>query len=454
MSTLVIQEYGKLTSPFREASLEALTAALSTAPVRLEPCADALWLAASHHVGWIPFRLDGDSHVLVVVPKGTPAGREAESVTRFFDFVLAAEGLAHQNSSDEAGWTPLGTSSIWPVVLGTVFVRAMDELVKNDLRRGYRWHTEQLTGSIRGRLDVSLHSKFMHLGRAHHLPCTWEEYELDFLDNQVLKAALGALRLRRRMLAGIVDDSSLLPVAPGWIDDALATVLSRRIGVDELRKVTMRRHSSRYQRALTIASVLLRSSSEAASGELAGWTISAHHVFERLCARIAQNAAQSLGLRASTQGFEGLATAPLHLTRLHGIAGNQLKPDMLIHDSRNAIAIGDAKYKEIFEDTEPSTPTGTRSSAIRLHRSSNADLYQLFAYLRASRCNHGFFMAPYWDAKPGAVAAGRDVGLEYVVSPLDDEPVHLVVIGLNMMASAADVLREGERCLREWLNHY
>jgi hypothetical protein len=338
------------------------------------------------------------------------------------------------------------------VLLARAFVHALEDLVRNDLRKGYRWRSESLAGALRGRLDAPRHAVWAQTGRAHRLPCTWEEYDSDFLDNRILVAAMEVLKRRHLALATVLGPTTALPRVPGWVADAFAEVHAARIGQGDLDRALSGRPSPRYHRALGLANVLLRSSSGASTGTHGGWTVNAHEVFEGLCEIVTRRAAEDLGFRFGSQGFNGVADATHHLTLLRGHPSHELKPDLVLHNGRQALAVGDAKYKQLFEVSDGPPPSGVRAATQRLHDAKSADLYQIFVYLRASRCPRGFLIAPYWDPRPGALAADLDESLEFGTSPLDGADARLAVVGLNLMSPAADVVHWGARTLLRWLS--
>lgn len=451
MPVHLLAEYRECVIDVHPEQFGRLAAALRGAPVTLALTQQGLLLRAGHDVGWFPFRLGDEVSVVVVVPKGSPEESEAEAVARFFDLVAALDGLPPQAPPRDAGWSTLGVPSLWPVVLGRAYVQALEDLVRNDLRKGYRWRSEALAGAVRGRLDAARHAVWVHTGRAHLLPCTWEEYDLDFLDNRILVAAMEALARRHLALAPLLGRDASLPRVPGWVADAFAPVPSIRIGPGDLDRACAGRLSPRYRRALALARVLLRASAGTTTGDLEGWTINANRVFQRLGEAVTREAVLSLGLRSSSQGFGGVEGATRHLTRLRGREAHELQPDLVVHDGRRVVAVGDSKYKKLFEASDGPPLADVRAASQRLHDAKSADLYQLFVYLRSSRCSRGFFIAPYWDARPGAPPAGLDESLELITSPHEGRAARLAVVGLNLMAPAAEVVRAGARALRQWL---
>ncbi len=453
MATLVLPEHGRLSLDFAADEIGAFRSSLRGAPVRIEATEAGFDLVASHDVGWLPFRTGAGSGVIVIVPKGSRYGEEDEAVARFFDIVLVAQGLGALSPGEAlTGWGTAGVSGLWPIVVGRSFLHALEDLVRNDLRKGYAWRSENLVGRVRGRLHTMRHLALTHRGRGHHMPCTWDEFDWDHLDNRILKAAARVVELRRRALAEVVQERRSLPSVPGWVSDALEAVPDVGIVGLDLERSRAGLRSHRYERALGLARMLLRSSSGATTGNLAGWTINANKAFEELSAQIAERVALRLDLKRTGQRFPCLPGVSPHLMRVGGdLERNVLRPDIVLHDGHSVVALGDAKYKELFEDREASLPTSVQASTSRLLGLVSADLYQVFVYLRAARCPCGFFVVPYWDGRSGVAAAEVHTGLEFAVAPLDSRPVRLAVLGLNLMAPASKIVKQGAEELASWV---
>lgn len=444
MTTWVVREHGRAPLSLPAEEVGALAAGLRGADVRVEAGSGGFELVAGGRVGWVPVRTPSRQGIVVVVPKGAPGRTEAEAVRRFFELALCAEGVVPRWTAERAGTAEGAIACVWPLLLGQLYTDALADLLRNDLRRGYVSREEVRVGSVVGAIDRRRHAALALSGRAHHLPCRWEEFEHDHLDNRVLKAAARAVRLRLDGLRGVVADPRSLPAFPGWIEEALAPVSAHRPTAAELAQTRRGPRTHRYARALGLARLVLRAADGEARGELRGWSIASSDVFERFAARVVSGCGAHVVLRNT---FEG-SGRPTHLSRVRGRAANELRPDMVVMHGGAVLAVGDAKYKRVLEGDPPPS---VDASVERLLAVGNADLYQLFTYLRAACCPRGFFVVPFWDDRPGAPVVELSRDLAFLVPPLDDGRVEVVALGLNGFAPVAAVLREGAVALAEWL---
>ncbi len=411
-------------------------------------------VGASHQVGFFPFQVMDRIATVTVVPKGTPEGAEAAGVGHFLELVLLSEGAKSSCPADLEGWSPATPGVMWPLILARTYVDAIDALIKRELRKGYRWRSKTLSARVEGSLDISKHLRLRRRGRAHHMPCTWEDFDWDHRLNQVLKAALGVVERRRVLLLSAAGRAShsLLPVTRGRVTRALAPVSD--LPVPRARAASHRtptRLPPAYRRCLALARLVLDSTAGATAGLLPGVAFSAHLVFEKACEALVAEAARQLGVCARRQTFGPLQNVHNTLNRVGGVDKNLMKPDLVLHDRSRALAVGDAKYKELFEEKDSGLPGSTRDAVQQLTRMSSADLYQMFVYLRASNCQRGFFMLPFWSGAAEQSACVVDESLVYTFSPLDGPLVEMRVFGLDLLAPVGCLRADTVAALTGWL---
>jgi hypothetical protein len=456
MFDVVLREHGSELLALPADAALALAAAVKPLPLWVEVQPDGrVAVGATHHVGYFPLPLAGEVATVTVVPKGTPPGQSSEGVGRFVELVLMASGSSGHEYATPEGWSPDHPAALWPLVVARAYVEALDELVHREFRKGYRWRSEDLKGRVEGTLDLTGHLRRRRRGRAHQIPCTWEDFDWDHRVNRVLKAALGVVERRRALVlsAAGVGSHRLLPPAKGRVRRAFSQVGD--LAVAKARAAAHRSPSRlppAYRRCLALARLVLDSSSGAAAGLLPGVSFSAHQVFEKACESLVAEASVALGLRARTQTFGALPGVHNALTFVGEDAGNGMKPDLVLHDGHSVIAVGDAKYKELFEGSGAGHPGSPRDAVRRLVKMNNADLYQMFVYLRASGCRRGFFMVPFWNGEEMAPACVLDTSLAYAFSPLDDDEVELCAVGVDLLAPVGRIRRDVVLRLRQWLS--
>src|SRR5262249_31106271 len=127
-------------------------------------------------------------HVVAIYPKGAPSpldgdGRaEWASLNRFLDLVLVSRGYdPRERPAAELGAARGPARFLVLFALG--FTRALDELCRRDFRLYYR-REEAERAAVRGRVDLVRHSLNVFRGRGTRIPCRWEEFTTDHLDNR------------------------------------------------------------------------------------------------------------------------------------------------------------------------------------------------------------------------------------------------------------------------------
>lgn len=238
--------------------------------------------------------------------------------------------------------------------LADVYGRLTERALLQGLIQGYRMVEESLA-VVRGRIRES-HQMRRHYGLPLPIEVTYDDFTPDTPENRLLRAAV--IRLLR--LPGL---SKPVRRRLTRLDLKLADVTPPTRGVP-LEPWHPTRLNARYQPALRLAEVVMKSSSfePGADGlEIDGFVVDMAKVFEDfVCASL------GVALRRRTGGTRTQVVKHLD------VGGRiTMKPDLVwFDDADDPLAVVDAKYKAEKNDAFP-----------------NADLYQVFAYATALELN-------------------------------------------------------------------
>jgi 5-methylcytosine-specific restriction enzyme subunit McrC len=257
-------------------------------------------------------------------------------------------------ASDPRAWRddPAGLDDqpdLWPA-MAQVFARQADKALERGLLQGYRTE-ESAQLVLRGRLREADQLR-LHAGLAVPLEVRFDEYDIDIAENRLLRAATErllkvprvpviAVRRLRHLLGRLADVSRLVAGQP-------------------LPPSPTSRLNARYQPALALARMILRSRSVDVldSGVRAtGFLVNMNTVFEDFVTVALTEALAPYGGRCAAQDRHVLDVGRLI----------KLRPDLVRYGpAGRPVAVVDAKYKA-------ETPAGY----------PYADLYQLLAYCTA-----------------------------------------------------------------------
>lgn len=245
-------------------------------------------------------------------------------------------------------------------LLVRVLVGESKLLIRDGLLRDYR-PTEDTLAVMRGRLR--LRDQFLkRYGSLHRLECSFDEYDGDIAENQLLAAALSAaatharasaLRNETRMLAGVIGDICQPPTFdPDWYE----------------QRIHYGRRNSRYRAAHDVALLILRGLAlnnlhSVSHQGVNAFMVNMNVIFERFVSAIVEHALSGTGFRSSAQSGFRTVVIDESTNRTY----SSIRPDLMIaEDSSNRQVPVDIKYKLY----------GTA-------KVSSADVYQLFTYAYA-----------------------------------------------------------------------
>jgi 5-methylcytosine-specific restriction enzyme subunit McrC len=250
-----------------------------------------------------------------------------------------------------------------------LFAKVTEPAMARGLLQGYVQLEDRLT-TIRGRIRFAEQISRWN-GQIPPVEVTYDDYTIDIVENQLLKAA--ALRLAT--LGGRTPETSS---DLRRISFRLADVATIPYGGPSVPEVTWNRLNEHYRPAVELARLILQSTGlESASGSVTApsFMLNMAMIFERFVQRALRD---RLGLNDRTFP-ENSRSHPLRLDTGGLVA---LKPDLSWWEGPQCLFVGDCKYKRT-------------DSAIE-----HADLYQLLAYSVATDLPGGLLVYAAGEAEP------------------------------------------------------
>ncbi len=317
--------------------------------------------------------------------------------------------------------TELGRIKDLRLILALIYARAAEELLKKHLRRNYVIRVDRLNGRVKGKLLLTPYIRQqVARGQPQIAVCQYYELTPDTPLNRIVKAGL---RSAKRLVAS-AD-------CAGW--DHLSGALNRSLGlmgyVEDVRitradcaRVRLHAQNRYYETAFKLAQLLLFGNRfEYLSGEtgISGFFLDMNDLFERfvlgLLKRNNLEVDYQYGLKYSVDQTDS----------------RYMLPDYRIQTDSSDI-IGDAKYKEIFENTnrisDDETVVKTDLGSGLTVRISNSDIYQMVAYLDNAGVNNGVLFYP----------AMEDIGVPKLVTGFREKEIKIIGIDLSDINALID----------------
>lgn len=260
------------------------------------------------------------------------------------------------------------------------YLRSLSSLVRAGLVRRYRAEEDDL-GVVRGRLV--LHRQVgVHAMRIDRIACRFDDLTTDNAWNQVLKAALMAVR---PWAHGLESGRLWLEMA-----SALDEVSLRRDGLALGATLLADRQVNHYTSALRWATWILRLLSpdvRAGSSQAPELLFDMNKLFEAAVTTKLQR-------RASTVGLQLLAQhSGRYLAHLEGDCSKRffrLRPDLVLLAGQTLLAVADTKWSRLEMDRQGRLVPG------------DSHAYQLHAYVAAYPCEEAVLIYPWHGGLGGA----------------------------------------------------
>jgi hypothetical protein len=437
---LTLFEYGGCSEPVQAAMLydnrDSLQPYLKKRWLTLDfdkddkPC-----IRAADRVGVLPFSVDGESHLLLIAPKGCQQNPDL-GLLRFLE-LLAFDDGGTLPKDIASGWEGQLGSHRFLLFLARHYANLLKELCRRDFRSYYRAEEDALRGHIRGRLHLSGYARLAVQGKPHILPCRWDEFTVDNWDNRILWAA--AWRLKNVAAALDAQAAQLVWEPFRHLLSWFSPVAEVPITASDFHKSRLGRTSRYYRRALVWARLLLQGSDlPTAGGQVPPLVFDAPAAFEKFAEVVARAAIPDASWHHHFQQKSSFLT---------GQQCQSHQPDILLSGPDGLCVVGDTKYKDVLERAA-SARLGTTEEAHKVGITS-ADWNQLYVYMRMKAASSGFFVVPFWNAEGHSADLLDD--FQFTISPCEG-PVRVAVLGLNLLKPLKVVKHEAAKRMRDWLS--
>ena len=251
------------------------------------------------------------------------------------------------------------------------FVSSAKRAFGRGLLHGYRTQEEPLH-TVRGRIVVS-----EQIRRRFDIPfpveVRYDEFTDDILANRLVKAAAALLGDMHIQDAHLRDGLR-------WTNTLLGRVSPVHFSPRDLPSVPFDRLNEHYREVVELSRLILRYRAfELDRGDVRanGFLVDMNEVFQDFVTRALRET-----LRISNRTFRSDEALPKGLT-LDVKQRVRLKPDLSWWDASVCTFVGDAKYKDIYDEGAP-----------------NADLYQVLAYATALDLPGGLLIYAQGEADP------------------------------------------------------
>lgn len=415
------------------------------------------WIRPGTYVGIVPFRcgICNAAHVVAIYPKGAPSHTEPNekellnALGRFLDLLLFASDFDEKEEiPQDAGWRAISHGERFVAMLGVVFTLRLHELCRKDFRLYYRAEKDELKSRIRGRPDLVRHAINVIRGRGTYVPCRWEEFTPDHLDNRILNSArlyllgLGSYRPGKFLVKAFRQLRE--------VDSYFADVEEGSISPVDFRMTKLGRISSYYRITLQCAEwVLCGARALKTDQPMRPFVFDTASLFEKFAKRIIdETAASRNGWRSDHNPSALLMKSPVE---------RRCVPDGLIKDTPIGKIVFDAKYKRVLEMAEDPNAISIEDLGVKM---SPSDLYQMYYYMRSLDARLGVFFIPVWKetSKPEPVLIWpKSHPALYGKSPIglrENEDHQVLFMGLNLLCHPRDVLNEAKEKLAHLVEQY
>lgn len=315
--------------------------------------------------------------VLEVLPKAGEHVDVARSRGTFLRLLHLADGLPPLPQANVGH--SLQRQTLLAVFVST-FIDALVKVVRAGLLRRYRSEVDDLR-VMRGRLLVTRQAA-THGMRPDVLACRYDNLTIDNPWNQVLRAAL---HVSRPCLNGVADQRRWLELGAAFDEVTL-----RRDAVDVMKSLVPDRQVQHYATVMRWAALILKLLSpnvRAGKSEAPALLFDMNRLFEMAVARQLTRECAGRGRRVSAHDSD------LHLSHLDGDAGVptfRLRPDLVVRDEAQVLAVADTKWTRLKVDARG-----------RL-MPEESHVYQMNAYASAYSCSDFYLLYPWHDGLAGA----------------------------------------------------
>jgi 5-methylcytosine-specific restriction enzyme subunit McrC len=291
------------------------------------------------------------------------------------------------------------------------FDSEMERARVSGLARDYV-EVQDTLATIRGRIDLAEQLRRRQL-RPFPLECRFQEYSEDIPLNRVLKEAHAVALMVPHVDAGVATR-----VGHRYRRFFGQVQSEPFLGLD-LPAITFNRMTAHWQPAYWLAELVLSSRSlRDAAGAVLGqaFTVRMDRVFERFIENVVREELAQAGLVLETQVPTALTTGAHVVADNSPLTGVGMRPDLVVTQNGQAIAVADIKYKRTEDLGDFQQP----------------DVYQLFAYCSALALRRGLLI--YADGQPHT--------RQRVALPAYADHIEIDMIGVDLSRPWRTVLQQ------------
>ncbi len=284
-----------------------------------------------------------------------------------------------------------------------VFRAEMERGLRYGINRSYEERAEPLA-TIRGRLDIGRQITIWQ-DRPFPVECRFVDYSENIVLNQVLRAATARLLAARGLSFDLVRSLQHIASELSMVDEV-------HFAPSRMPEVTFTRLNAQWEPAFRLARLILsgetlRDETGVAVGT--AFTVDMNVLFEKFIEEVVAE-------EARRRGWELEPQFSVHLTERV-----KIKPDLVLLQHGNPVAVADAKYVELDEGWP------------------NANVYQLLAYCIALGLPRGLLI--YASQHPPEVQLVSGSGTE------------LEIVGIDMSKPSDALLEEARFAAKRLMAH-
>lgn len=385
----------------------------------------------SHFVGILPFICPNSKQlkILFIGPKKRNGSRESiEQDMLNFSYLSVFSGYPESFNeikvADEPKWKikDLSNQRLGIYFLSIIYGVVLDNLCKRDFRKSYIPREEELLSRVKGRINQREYLNNWWSGKRLNIPCRWEEFTEDNLENRVLKYALKKLDSFENDGSWhnkILSDNFKIPK---WKFQDVSDIAIFNPGI--FNNLKLDKISRYYKEALYVAKQIIFGSEDIKAEEgIPPILFDTNTLFERVVQRICEIAGMEDGWKVEKNPGK-----PIFENN-----EKEFKPDVVMTKNGQTI-VADAKYKLILE-LEKETIEDVENILLNpdvKDKPSTMDLYQMYFYMRNLNAKKGIFFVPVWEDT-------KFFPKKFIKSPLDNEEAQLYIFPINL----------GKDCLKE-----
>lgn len=380
---------------------------------------DFLNFGVSHFIGILPFECPNikEKKILLVGPKkknGNFNDEEIESDILKFSYLSVFSGYPESfdriKVADEPNWKikDLSNQKLGIYFLSIIYGVVLENLFKKDFRKSYIPQEEELLSRVRGRIKQKEYLNNWWKGKRLNIPCRWEEFTEDNLENRILKYALKKLEFLKN--DSLWHNKILLQnfKIPRWKFQDVSDI---EIFIPSIfNSLKLDKVSKYYKDASYVAKQIIFGSEDIKTEKgIPPILFDTNVLFEKVSQKICEIAGAEAGWDVSKNKGGDI------------FEKNEEKfiPDVVLKKG-DEVVVADAKYKLIIE------AMAEKPEEV-LFNPDTKDIYQMYFYMRNLGAKKGVFFVPVWEEQK------KEISRKFNISPLDNkEEAKIYIFPINL----------------------